>query len=338
MDFTLHTTFPEDLAGAWNELLTESVNHVPFLRYEYLANWWQTRGGGEWPKDSQLVLATAQHNGELAGIAPLFFAEYQETPSLLLLGSIEISDYLSALVRQDDLDAFTQGLLDFLQTDERIPDWKALDLHNVIEGSDVIAVLEKEADQRGWQFFSERTYPSPYIDLPGDWDTYLANLDKKQRHEIRRKIRRLEESEISSRWYIVEDPDTLESEIQDFLDLMAQDKDKADFLTDEMKETMRMTIRTAFQQGYLQLVFLEIGGEKAAAYLDFDYNNKIYVYNSGMNKKFWDYSAGWVVLGYLLRWANENKREEFDFLRGDEDYKYRFGAVDRYVRRVKLTR
>ena len=51
-----------------------------------------------------------------------------------------------------------------------------------------------------------------------------------------------------------------------------------------------------------------------------------------------DLSAGWVLLGYLLRWANENQRAEFDFLRGDEDYKYRFGALDRYLVCARLTR
>jgi CelD/BcsL family acetyltransferase involved in cellulose biosynthesis len=51
-----------------------------------------------------------------------------------------------------------------------------------------------------------------------------------------------------------------------------------------------------------------------------------------------DYSPGWVLLGYLLRWANENHYKEFDFMRGDEEYKYRFGAVDRYVMRAVVHR
>jgi CelD/BcsL family acetyltransferase involved in cellulose biosynthesis len=45
-----------------------------------------------------------------------------------------------------------------------------------------------------------------------------------------------------------------------------------------------------------------------------------------------------VLLGHLLQWANENKRSEFDFMRGDEDYKYRFGGVDRFLVRARLTR
>jgi len=52
----------------------------------------------------------------------------------------------------------------------------------------------------------------------------------------------------------------------------------------------------------------------------------IWVYNSGINFEYSAYSPGWVLLAYLLQWANENHRERFDFMRGNEDYKYRFGG------------
>jgi CelD/BcsL family acetyltransferase involved in cellulose biosynthesis len=64
----------------------------------------------------------------------------------------------------------------------------------------------------------------------------------------------------------------------------------------------------------------------------------MWVYNSGIDPRFSEYSPGWVLLGYLLQWAIDQKRAEFDFMRGDEDYKYRFGAVDRQVVRVLITR
>lgn len=87
MNFKLHTNF-DIPAEAWNGLLSQGVTHAPFLRHEYLSTWWQTRGGGEWPQDAQLCLVSAERDGQLVGIAPLFFA--RET--LWLLGSVEISD------------------------------------------------------------------------------------------------------------------------------------------------------------------------------------------------------------------------------------------------------
>ena len=115
--------------------------------------------------------------------------------------------------------------------------------------------------------------------------------------------------------------------------LNGQDEEKKAFLTPAMRVQMHKAIQCAFEAGCLNLAFLEINGEKAAAYLSFDYLNRLWVYNSGLNRKFNEFSPGWVLLGYLLRWANEKKYEEFDFMRGDEEYKYRFGAVDRFVMR-----
>ncbi len=217
MEFKYHPQFDDSLKDAWNTLLAESTDHLPFLRFEYLQNWWLTRGGGEWDQDSQLVLITAHRDESLVGIAPLFWTKHEGKPSLLNLGAIEISDFLNFLVRPEDLDQFTTGLLDFLALNPDIPIWKKLDLYNILESSPIISSLKKEASARQWNFQSNRLQPAPYVTLSGDWETYLANIDKKQRHEIRRKIRRLENAEVKSRWYIVKDPTTLDEEIQAFL-------------------------------------------------------------------------------------------------------------------------
>jgi CelD/BcsL family acetyltransferase involved in cellulose biosynthesis len=173
--------------------------------------------------------------------------------------------------------------------------------------------------------------------LNGDFDEYLGRVEKKQRHEIRRKIRRAEESGRGVRWYISDMAD-VEAEIDVFLSLMEHDQGKAGFLHDDMRAQMRAVIRTAHENGWLWLAFLEADGQRIAANLNFDYNNKLWGYNAGVNRDFMDLSPGWVLLGYVLQWACENKRTEFDFMRGDEDYKYRFGAVNQYVMRFKATR
>jgi hypothetical protein len=151
-------------------------------------------------------------------------------------------------------------------------------------------------------------------------------------------MRRLEESGAQARWYFVSEPAEVDSEILAFVELMKQDPDKAAFFarSPSMLPTMLETARCAFQMGCLSLAFLEINGKKAAGYLCFDYLNRVWVYNSGLDRSMMEFSPGWVLLGYLLQWANESKRSEFDFMRGDEEYKYRFGAVDRFVVRASL--
>ncbi len=152
--------------------------------------------------------------------------------------------------------------------------------------SPTLAALKAESEKRGWTYHEEIYRPTPRIALNGDFDAYLSGIEKKQRHEIRRKMRRAAESDLPVHFYIVEDAATLESEMEAFFQLMAQDSNKAGFLKPAMREHMSALMRSAFEQGYLWLAFLTIDGVKAAACLNFDYKNKLWGYNSGVSQRF----------------------------------------------------
>lgn len=326
------------LQEEWNTLVKKSASDVPFLRHEYLSTWWQTLGGGEWATADLYIVAGRLPDGSLAGIAPLFFSRNRSgAPALLLLGCIEISDYLDIIVPTQHISTFVDDLFNHL-SGPQAPAWSVLDWYNFIDSSPTLPALQAAASRQGWNYTQEPLQHCPYIPIPGDWETYLASIDGKQRHEIRRKMRRAETEFEPTRWYIVQGETGVVSGIEDFMSMMAQDPAKNRFLTEAMRTQFRTSAQAAFRAGWLQLSFLEIGGEKAAGYLNFDYNNKLWIYNSALNFTYREFSPGWVLLGYLLKWANENKRQHFDFMRGDEDYKYRFGAVDRRVERVIIRR
>ncbi len=340
MQLKVISTLPDfqALAEMWNALLDCSASRVPFLRHEYLAAWWQALGGGEWTNGDLYIVIAEEVGVGLKAIAPLFFStNRQGEPALLLLGSVEISDYLDVLICPEETPAFVEALFDHLAS-PLAPPWEVLDFYNILESSPTLPVLQAAAARRGWGYQQERLQHCPYIPLPGDWEAYLAGIDKKQRHEIRRKLRRAESNETPVRWYIAADPDQLEAHIDELFRLMEQDPAKKAFLTSAMREQLRAIIHAAFAGGWLQLAFLEVGEEKAAAYLNFDYGGHIWVYNSGLDSRYSALSPGWVLLGYLLQWANANKRLAFDFMRGDEDYKYRFGAIDRFIVRACIRR
>ena len=334
MEIRLHKELSEIDQTQWDELLSQSVTDVPFLRYGYLKHWWEFKGGGEWPQDARLCILTGWESGDLMGIAPLFSVNENGRERVYFLGSIEISDYLDVIVRPADAEAFIRSVLEHLASTHEI-DVKCLSLVNIPDKSPTNVLFEKSAPDAGWSVKVENAYHTPAIPLAADWDTYLAGIDKKQRHEIRRKLRRAEES-AEVKWYFADDPDTLDAEINAFFDLMVVDEDKKLFLTDPMRDQMRAIIHWAFEAGYLQLSFLTIEGVKAAGYLCFDYDGHILVYNSGFDFRFSQYSPGWVLLGFLIQNAIEHGKRSFDFMRGDEDYKYRFGGVDGFVRRIEL--
>jgi CelD/BcsL family acetyltransferase involved in cellulose biosynthesis len=335
MELVLHKDFTEIDPGSWNSLLAESITDVPFLRYEYQRAWWEGLGGGEW-EQAKLLLISARENDRMIGIAPLFMTEHDGRPALMFIGSIEISDYLDLIVRPADVPRFVTGLLDFIASIETV-NWRALDWYNLPDSSPTLNALQAESAKRNWTFSQEVYHPTPYIPIPDDFEMYLGSIEKKQRHEIRRKLRRAAESGIV-RFYVVDGISDIESEINDFFDLMVQDPSKADFLHPSMRAQMTSILKTAHEQGYLWLAFLEVDSIKTAASLNFDYKGKLWGYNSGVGSGHKELSPGWVLLAHVIQWCCENQCHEFDFMRGNEEYKYRFGAVNRFVMRARVIR
>ncbi len=335
MDIQTHRDFDEINEEEWNTLLQRSASNVPFLDYGYLKRWWEFKGGGEW-QDGELAILSGRHDGELVGIAPFFTATHEGKRKLLFLGSIEISDYLDLIVDSEYTGEFVSRIFD--QLSESFPSIKEILLYNLPQASPNLALLEEQAQAHGWKAQVERAYHTPIIQLAGDWETYLNGIDKKQRHEIRRKLRRAEESPEAIQWYVVDDRNDLQREIDDFFDLMILDDEKKKFLTPRMRDQMRSLIAWANERKLLQLSFFTVEGRKAAAYLCLDYQERIWVYNSGFDPQFREFSPGWVLLAYLIRHAIQSGKRSFDFMRGDEDYKYRFGAADDFVMKVQFSK
>lgn len=321
------------LAGEWNDLLHQSSADTIFLTLEYQRTWWECLGEGE------LLLLAVRDAEELVGIVPLLAIDDQQGQrALATVGCVEVSDYLDFIVAQGREDAVYGALVDYL-ADAGAPAWDVLDLCNIRQDSPTLTVLPALAGACGWSASTAKDDVCPVVPLPGTWEEYLQMLDKKQRHEIRRKLRRAGAAPQLS-WYIVGPEHDLAAEVEHFLDLMAASTpDKGTFLTPRMRGFFRQLARVTYDAGWLQLVFLEIEGRKAAAYLNFVYDNRVLVYNSGLDwEAFPQFGAGVVLVAYCVRHAIEQGYEAFDFLRGDERYKYQFGGRDVEVRRLIICR
>jgi CelD/BcsL family acetyltransferase involved in cellulose biosynthesis len=331
IEFLRDTPSWERIAPEWNALLSGSASAFPFLRCEYLHAWWEHLGGGEWPS-GELRIAVGRDSEKLNGIAPLFRTARGGEPRLLLIGSTEISDYLDVIAAPHHLPAFCSDLLDSL---DALPEteFRALELSNLQAASPTIPVLEAETARRGWSMEREPLQVCPVITLPGTWEDYLGSLDKKARHEIRRKMRRAEGGEERMELTI-----RGAEGMDEFFRLMACDQSKAAFLTPAMRRQFLAIAEAAQEADMLELVFLEMGGRGVAAFFNFTFGNRIWVYNSGMDPQYAAYSPGWVLLAMLIRRAIEKGCRAFDFMRGDEPYKFQWGGVGEPIVRIIIRR
>lgn len=335
MRITTHTTDAvfNSLASEWNTLLHFSRADTPFLTVEWQSAYWRTLGVG-----TPRVIEVREDDGTLAGIAPLFWMEIEGKRSLRLVGGVDPSDYLdfiSAPGREAEIGAL---VLDALAAHE---DWDRLDLYNIPEASSTRVWLPQAAAARGWKWIDARQVVSPFLALPDSFEAYLESLDAKERREMRRKLRRAEATD-GLRWYLVdgEFANELEPEVDAFLDLMVRSRaDKSDFMTPQMRRFFYEGVRAAHRGRWLQLAFLEVEGRKAATYLSFDYGDKLMVYNSGYEPAaFLALSPGIVLIARLIEHAISQGKRGVDFLRGDEEYKYRLGAKDTWIYHVSVDR
>src|SRR5690606_33548412 len=123
------------------------------------------------------------------------------------------------------------------------------------------------------------------IRLPQRYEDYLSeHVEKKQRHEIRRKQRRAER-EAQIKFYLVQpdvDDAELESELDAFIRLQRlSSPDKQEIMTPEMQRFFRVMARRMLDAGFLRLAFLDVDGQKAATLFAFEYRHKFLLYNSG---------------------------------------------------------
>ena len=162
--------------------------------------------------------------------------------------------------------------------------------------------------------------------MPATWDDFLNLLSAKERHEIRRKFRRLEEAGTCST-RMVYGPDSAGAAMDAFLELFMQNRpDKASFMSDRMALFFRSLGEALAQAGILKLFFLDLDGRPAAAALCFDYNDTMYLYNNGYDRAFSRLSVGVLSKVQSIRAGITLRRKTYDFLKGDEDYKYRLGG------------
>jgi CelD/BcsL family acetyltransferase involved in cellulose biosynthesis len=330
----------EALESEWNALLARSRFNTVFLTYEWQTTWWEYLGEGElW-----IVAMRRYDTQELVGIVPLYLVtpeggRWAGKRKLNLVGCIEVSDYLDIIAAKDYETSVYAALRAWLCSHEA-PVWDVLDLCNLPQDSLTYTDLPPLFQEAGLQVNITKEDVAPQFMLPLHYETYLQEqVDKKQRHEIRRKQRRAErETEVG--FYVVDRSHNLAAEMDDFAALQrASREDKAEFMTPEMRRFFNGMAQRMFDAGYLRLCFLTLNGEKAAALLIFDYNRRFLLYNSGYDPEAHAHlSPGWVLLAYCIQYAIALGAQVFDFMQGDEEYKYRFGSQDYDVMRVIVSR
>ena len=312
------TSFHE-IEAEWEGVLTSSPVNTVFLTPQWQEVWWDTFGDGKDMAGFYIPSSDGPGDGgSIDGLASLTLSG----DTLSFVGNQETVDYNDFMVRPGHESDFYQTLLTSLK--ERR--WDVMRLDSLVENSPTLTHLPELARQQGYSVEIEKEDTASGIELPSTWDEYLAILSKKDRHELRRKFRRLEAIP-DWKWYAVTGEEEVMSRLDDFVRLMRQSsQEKDEYMTEEHLRFFYAMARRMSQIGLLRLYFLELDGKPVATSLCFDYASSRLLYNSGYDLEDGYYSVGLLLNALCLREAIEQEIGYFDFLRGSETYKHHLGG------------
>jgi CelD/BcsL family acetyltransferase involved in cellulose biosynthesis len=322
---SLFDAWTPDVIRPWEQVLEKDTEAGVFSTPQWLQAWWESMGSGD------LELALVWEDDEPIAVFPTCTC-VDEEGLLSFLGSQDVTDeQMPVATPGREADAL-RFFLDWVFTDGG---FDRLRFHSVLDGKRWLGVVEEVASRAGHGFASEQVDVAPAIALPATFDGYLASLSGHDRHELRRKRRRLGDL---GEWRVRKAHDVgWEADLAAFFEFHRQAPgEKAGFFTPERERFFRRLAADLFLLGTARLDVLELGGEPVACTFSYDFRGTFALYNSSFRPDLAKHAPGVVLVGCLIEQAIAEGKHTFDFLRGDEPYKRRFGPTMRPVHQVMI--
>ncbi len=311
---------PAELSGAWSEIAARRSPPSIFLTPEWIA------------------VARAHDVGEQitisAGDPPYGVAALRrDADGTMRFAGGELTDEQDVVAPKTRAHDVATAVMRWIATERPA----RVVLEYVPEDAPTLGIASTTFSDAGYRVQRVRLVTSPRLSLPADFETYVQGLGKKERHELRRKIRRLETiGDASFRWA----NDTERSTVIDrFFALHRISRGaKADFMTTDIERFFRDIADALAPLDRLRLGVLRVHGADAAVLFAFAFAGTLALYNAAYDPALASLSLGIVSHARAVRAAIDDGLDTYDLLRGEEPYKYDLGARDRWLGRLEAVR
>ena len=309
-----------ELEMPWKLLAAASQSATIFQTWEWSAAWWKHNRAGK----RLFALRVEDSEGSVLGLAPLF-----RSAGVLRVVGTGGSDYLDFLALPKREREVAEAIAQWLQ--QYRTRWLWADLQQVRPES----VAPRLPGAQIWQGET-----CPFLPLPETYDAFLKSLSKKLRQNVgyyERSMAKLHTLELR-----LATSETLREDMEAFFTLH-QLRWRGRWMPGAFASHAARAFHTTaaqnlFASGNLRLHTLRLDGKPVAALYCFHKGSTTFYYLGGFDPMLSKLSPGTVLTAKAIQHAIEaDGATQFDFLRGDEGYKYRWGAQDRYNQRVSLT-
>lgn len=192
---------------------------------------------------------------------------------------------------------------------------------------ETVAPISAALENAGMEASTGQTEVTAVLALPDSYAEWLDSIGKKQRHEVRRKRRRFE-SEFGDISIERHTGDAIEA----FCAMHRLSAgEKGQFMTAPMQDYFTELLDTADASIHM----LMCDDVPRAAAFGFETDDGYFYYNSAYDPAAALASPGIVLFSMMIETEIERGAAVFDFLKGDEQYKFRHGAEPRPLHTIR---
>lgn len=321
------------LREEWQALQTRSSARGIYLTWEWVSTWWAHFGA-----DKQLWLLQARDaEGRLVGLAPLNLADYQPQlgsfegrswRQLQIIGTQHNCEHLGFLLEPGREAEIINAFIKMLKRHQRA--WDVLHLAGLASDSPSLAMLQSL--DIPWERSTKMI--APYIKLTNDWEEYFNRLGSLKRKAQRKRVRLLDK-DFPENWAF--EQITASHELRPTLDKLVElhqavweERGEPGAFGDPQRKAFLYALAERFlEAGWLRLYHVSLDREMTAVLYSYEYRGRVYDLVSGVNWDYRDYNVGHILTQYAIHNAVNNGVDEYDFLWGNEPYKYEWRAEDR---------
>ena len=312
----------EELEEDWRELWSLLPDATPFQSPDWLLPWWKHYGEG------QLFSLAFWDGARLVGLAPLqiFRSAADPTRRLFLLGTGN-SDYLDALFHPAWRRACCNALM--AEIAKRSDCWDVCSFQRLRPGS---PFLEEMDEHSGFRVEQAEQVPCVAVDLqnPGHGAVML-----RRSQSYARKLQGV------NRYSLEETSAVTVDEFSDALERLHQQRWREEgcrgaLSTARDRSFHRMVARRFLNAGMLMFYGIRMAGKLIAVIYGYRVRDRVYSYLSGFDLEYARKSVGAITIGHAMQRAIHSGCQAFDFLQGNEKYKYSWGGRDQacFVKRI----
>ena len=305
------------LEEEWNGLLNESAaNHV-FLRWEWIHTWWRFFANPY----RLLFIFAVRENGRLIGIAPFYidrggFLGFRRGKFC----SDELSpDYMDVIARRGREADVLQNVRDGLAA--HAGRWDLLSLDLLRKESLLLSQLTLLSRYRQT---IQSSHQCPCIHMEGSFDAYIQAQHSLERFSLPKKQRKLFDEQQVTHRYATDEESRYKGLEHLFLlhgKRSAELRHQTSFIAPRVKEFHHEVSRLFLKAKILNLQLLYAQETPISAHYGFNYNRRVYFFQSGFDPAWSKWSVSMVQTRLHLQRAFAEGYTVFDFLKGNESYK-----------------